>query len=184
MYHRTESLLFSTPQERMQQRAGATIHAMRPIAKAGIVAGGYVAAFAVAWLVVSIYVASTSGPDRQTYGAMYGFGDMLLFLAVFGLAAVPATRAALLFLRPRRGFWRALSIASLVIAASGVVALLVYVVPTLHSLAALAPLRIFAAPLFGAFFFLSGVLAPNRCSRISLLCATGVEAAVFAYIAV
>src|SRR5438045_8405183 len=101
----------------MQQRAGATIHAMRPIAKAGIVAGGYVAAFAVARLVVSIYVASTSGPDRQTYGAMFGFGDMLLFLAVFGLAAVPATAAALFFLRPRRRSSRAPSFTSPFIAA-------------------------------------------------------------------
>jgi hypothetical protein len=66
---------------------------MRPFVKAGFVAIGYVAAFAIAWLIVGMYVAATSSPDRQ--GGMSAFGDSLLFLAVFGLAAVPATGAAL-----------------------------------------------------------------------------------------
>ena len=54
---------------------------MKPVAKAGLVAIGYVAALAVALLVVGMYVARTSGPDRQSYGAMFAFGDSLLFLA-------------------------------------------------------------------------------------------------------
>jgi len=63
----------------------------KPAAKLGIVAAGYVVALAIAALVTSVYVASTSGPDRQTYGGMYAFGDSVLFLGVFGVAAIPAT---------------------------------------------------------------------------------------------
>jgi hypothetical protein len=77
---------------------------MRPVAKAGLVTLGFIAAFAIAWLVVGIYVAATSGPDRQSSSGMYAFGDSLLFLGAFGLAAVPATGAALFFLRPRPAF--------------------------------------------------------------------------------
>jgi hypothetical protein len=62
---------------------------MRPVAKASLVALGYVAALAVTLLVAGIHLAETSGADRQ--GGMSAFGDSLMLLAVFGLAAVPAT---------------------------------------------------------------------------------------------
>src|SRR5215470_32852 len=81
---------------------------MRAAAKVGLVAAGYVGALVIAYVVVAVYVASTSGPDRQTYAAMYDFGDSLLFLAVFVVAALPATAAVLFFLRPHRSFWLAL----------------------------------------------------------------------------
>ena len=82
---------------------------MRPAAKAGIVVAGYVAAVGVASLVLRVYIAATDGPDRQTYVGMYAFGDSLLFLGVASVAAIPATGAALFFLRPYRGFWKVLS---------------------------------------------------------------------------
>jgi hypothetical protein len=71
---------------------------VRPLVKVGLVVAGYIVAFMVASAVVAIYVAATSGPDRQTYSVMYGFGDDLLFLAVFGVAAVPPSGAVLFFL--------------------------------------------------------------------------------------
>src|SRR5262249_5052254 len=70
---------------------------MRPLAKVGLVGAGYVGAFAIASAVVTAYVASTSRPDRQNYGAMVDFGDSLLFLAVLGVAAVVPTGTALFF---------------------------------------------------------------------------------------
>ena len=140
--------------------------------------------------VVTIYVAATSGPDRQTYGVMYGFGDDLLFLAVFGVAAVPATGAALFFLRPYRSFWLVFSVVALGIATTGLTVLIGYVASRtadvrfiLHVWSALAPLRILIAPLFALNFFLSGLFAPNRSYRIALLVAAAIEAAVFAYVA-
>jgi len=163
---------------------------MRPLARVGLVLGGYVVAFVVASAVVSVYVAATSGPDRQAYSAMYGFGDDLLFLAVFGIAAVPASGAALFLLKLYRAFWLALSIAALGIAATALAALIGYVAARtadapslLHTWSGLAALRILVAPLFALGFLLSGLLAPNRSSRFALLAATVLEAAVFAYVA-
>lgn len=135
---------------------------MRPVAKAGLVALGYIAAFAIALLVVGTYLATTSSPDRQ--GGMAAFGD-------------PA-------------FWLTLSIASLAAASTSVAAVLIYAPPRafdppslVHSWSALAVLRILAAPLFAMFWLLSGLFAPNRSSRLSLIAASTIEMAVFAYVA-
>ncbi|HVK56452.1 MAG TPA: hypothetical protein VM532_15675 [Burkholderiales bacterium] len=164
---------------------------MKPFAKAGLVAAGYIAAFAIASLVVAIYVAATSGSDRQASGGMFAFGDSLLFLVVFGLAAVPATCATLFFLRPYRAFWVILSVAALVITTTSLAALLGYVATktsdprsVLHYWSAFAVLRILVAPLFATAFLLSGLFAPNRAARVSLFVAMGIETAVFAYVAV
>lgn len=163
---------------------------MRPFVRVGVVVVGYVVAFLVAFAVVAIHVAATSGPDRQAYGVMYGFGDDLLFLAVFGVAAVPPTAAALFFLRSYHSFWLVLSVVALGIATTGLAALVDYVATRtadagsiLHTWSALAVLRILGAPLFVPAFLLSGLFAPNRSSRIALLVATAMEAAVFASVA-
>jgi hypothetical protein len=88
------------------------------------VAGGYVGAFLLTVAIVAIYAASTSGPDPMASSGMYAFGDLLLFLAVFAIAAIPPTGAALFFLRANRLFWRGLLAATLVIALTGLVAAL------------------------------------------------------------
>lgn len=164
---------------------------MRAPAKVGLVALGYVGAVLVALAIVALYIAYTDGADRPASGGMHAFGDGLLFLAVFGVAAVPATVAALVFLREYRRFWLVLSVAGLVIAGTGLAAFICYLATrtveagsNLHSWSALAILRILVAPLFALGFFLSGVFAPNRGPRIALFVATVVEAAVFAYVAV
>ena len=59
---------------------------------------------------------------------MYDFGDSLLFLGVFGVAAVPATSAGLFFLRPCRSFWLALSVVALGLALTGVAACVEFLV--------------------------------------------------------
>ena len=164
----------------------STAMALRPGAKAGLVVGGYAAALAVAWLVVTIYQAATSGADRQNYDMMFACGDSLLFLAVFGLAAVPATAAALFLLKPRAAFWRVLAVASLAIAATAVAGLVGHFASagfgsssSLRTWSAFGTLRIFFSPLFAIFFLLAGLIAPIRPARISLLIAAMVEAAVF-----
>jgi hypothetical protein len=163
---------------------------MRPLAKVGLVLAGFIAAFMVASAVVAIHVAATSGPDRQGAGGMYGFGDDLLFLAVFGVAAVPATGTALFFLRPYRSFWPVLSVVALGVAITGITAVIDYVAAGtadahsfLYTWSALAVLRILIAPLFALGFLLSGLFAPNQSSRIALLAATLIEAAVVVYVA-
>ena len=95
---------------------------MKPIFKVALVAGGYVAAFLMASAVVAIRVANTSGPDAQAASGMYAFGDAFLFVAVFGVAALVPTGAALFFLRPYRRFWIVLSALGLAVAVTGIAA--------------------------------------------------------------
>ena len=162
---------------------------MRAAAKVGLVAAGYVGAFLVASAVVAIYITSTSGPDRQTYGAMYDFGDSILFLAVLAVAAVPATGAALFFLRPHRSFWLAICVAAPAVAVTALVAMIQYVAgqgaggAAAHTAwSALAVLRILASPLFAGAFFLSGLLAPGRAFRLVLFTATLIEMVVCSWV--
>src|SRR5262245_66480261 len=95
---------------------------MKALAKLGLVGAGYIGAFAIASAVVALHIATTQGPDRRDYAAMFDFGDSLLFLGVFGLAAALPTGAALFFLRPYPRFWRVLSIAAMGVAATGAAA--------------------------------------------------------------
>jgi hypothetical protein len=161
---------------------------MRPVAKASLVALGYVAALAITLLVAGIYLADTNGPDPQ--GGMSAFGDSLMLFAVFGLAAVPATGAALYFLRPHPAFWLTLSIASLAAASTSGIAAVIHAASSsvepfsfLQAWSAFAVLRILVAPLFAILWLLSGLFAPNRSARLSLLAASMIETAAFAYVA-
>ena len=163
---------------------------MRPIVKVGLVVAGYVIAFAITSAVIAIYVTATNGPDRQSSGGMSAFGDSLLFLAMFGVAAVPATCAALYFLRPYRLFWLVLSVAAFCTAITGLAALIDYIASLtadaaslFHTWSALALLRILVAPLLVLVFLLSGLFAPQRSYRIALLVATASEVAVFTFLA-
>lgn len=158
---------------------------MRPLVKAGLTGAGYVAAFAIASAVVAIYVTAANGPDRQSSSGMYAFGDVLLFVAVFVVAAVPATCVALYFLRQYSFFWVLLSLVASGIALSGLAAVIVYLAArntdadsVLHAWFGVAVLRIFAAPLFGLTFLLAGIFAPGRFARGTLLIGTGIEGAV------
>jgi hypothetical protein len=162
---------------------------MRPAAKVGLVGAGYLGAIAFASAVVTVYVAATSGLDRQSSGGMYAFGDSLVFLAAFGVAAVVPTGAALFFLRPCRAFWSVLSVTALVVAATAGAALFEYLAsqgPGPHSVenwSALAVLRILMAPLLALAFLVSAVMAPARRPRLALLVATAVEASVSVWVA-
>lgn len=158
---------------------------MRPLAKTGWVAAGYGAALAIAVATVGLYVAVTSGPARQNSSGMFAFGDSLLFLAVFGVAAIPATGGALFFLRPCRPFWRVLSLTACGIASTGLVAAFVacLAIPASDWVAS-SVLRILMAPLFATTFLLAGLFAPNRSFRMALLVAAAIEASVFVVVAI
>jgi hypothetical protein len=159
-----------------------------PAVKISVVAVGYVAAIIVAFAAVAIRIAYTSGPDGQAASGMYAFGDALLFIAVFGVTALIPTGAALFFLRPYRAFWHVISGLALAVAVTSIVAAALYasgrdtVAPSpLASWAALSVLRILIAPLLALTFLVSALLSPDRTSRLALLAATVMEAAVGAY---
>jgi hypothetical protein len=81
---------------------------MKPIARFCLVAGGYVAALLLAWVAVAIAGADSTSAAAQASSGMSAFGDAILFLGVFGIAAVVPTGAALFFLRHHRHFWKLL----------------------------------------------------------------------------
>lgn len=160
---------------------------MRPIAKVGVVIGGYVGAVLVAFGVTALYIAATPGIDRQLYAGMSAFGDSLVFLAVFGLAALVPTGAGLWFLRPSRAFWLAYPAAALAIAATAVAAALIdfagHTAPqgsAISMWAGLSMLRVFLSPLCALAFALSALIALQPRARRSLFVAAGLEAAAFA----
>jgi energy-converting hydrogenase Eha subunit A len=163
---------------------------MKPSSKFISVVVGYAVALVTASVVVSIYVAATDGPDRQGSDGMYAFGDSILYLGIFGLASIPATGAALFFLRPYRLFWRIASICALAVAAIGVASLAVNLfyrnegtASVLGIWSALTPLRFLLTPLFAIAFGLSFLFAPARSFRIAFFCATAVETVVFIWVA-
>jgi hypothetical protein len=115
---------------------------------------------------------------------MYDFGDSLLFLAVFGVAALPPTVAALFFLRPHPLFWKVSSIGALAMAATAVAALFACLAPgAFRTWSALAPLRVFLAPLMALLFLLSALFAPTRSFKRTFAIATAIEATLFVSVA-
>jgi hypothetical protein len=152
-----------------------------------LVVAGYAIALLIALGLTHAHQVATGGPAWQGYSGMLAFGDSVLFLGVFGLTAVPATGAALYFLRPVRRFWQIASITALAIAATGLAAFFGYLLfrstQPASMLVALSPIRILLAPLFGTAFFLGLLFAPSRPGRLAFLAATVIEAVVFISVA-
>ena len=160
---------------------------MKPVIKGGLIAAGYAAAILIAAAAVAIRVANTNGPDAQASGGMHAFGDAVVFVAVFGVVALLPTGAALIFLRPYRPFWVALSVFSLGVAATGVSAAILVAIgrhaepSLLATMAAFSVLRILVAPLVGLAFLVTALLSPYRNPRLAFFGAALLEAAVSTY---
>lgn len=75
---------------------------MNGLAKLGLVIGGYVLACLVAGMLMYIYQVFTQNAAAQASSGMYAFGDLLLFVGVFGVLAIIPTGLGLYFLI-RRG---------------------------------------------------------------------------------
>jgi len=163
---------------------------MRPSVKIGLVVAGYAIALVIASVVVAVQAVFMSSVDRQASSGMSAFGDILLFLAVFGAAAIPATGVGLYFLRPHGPFWRAFSFIALAMAATGVAACVVIVAgrstgtdSALRAWSDLAVIRVLAAPFLALMSGLSFFFAPNRIARVALAVAAAIEAATFGLVA-
>jgi hypothetical protein len=158
-------------------------------AKAGIVLGGYAAAAFLAFAVV--YVWSELRPDRDTSSGMAAFGDAIFVFGLFAVGSVPATCAALYFLRPYPVFWRFLSFAGVALSLSGAAAAICFFVSrralqgsALAMWGAFAVLRILSAPLFALALFAACAFAPDRPARRTLLIASLIESAAFGSVVV
>jgi hypothetical protein len=158
---------------------------MKPYQKVAWVLGGYLACFLLAYGIAAVYVAHTAGPDRQTSGGMYAFGDAMLFLGLFGVSSLVPTAIALCFLRPYRRFWTVLSGVSLAFAALAIGAVVLFYVgrgdpKTARGMwVAYSVLVILATPLLSLAFAVCAVFSPHRSARIAFIASTFAEAAVF-----
>jgi hypothetical protein len=152
-----------------------------------LVAGGYGGAVLAAFVVLRLHVLATDTPDRQSAAGMYGFGDTVVFVGAFALAAIPATAVALYFLRSAPRFWLWASVTAVALGTTAVAAMLSYLLRAPgypdNAWTALAPLRILLAPVLGLGFFLALILAPTRSSRWLLLAATAMELGAFLAVA-
>jgi hypothetical protein len=162
---------------------------MRPVAKAGVVAGGYAIAVLVAVAVVAVYIWLTDSPDRDLSSGMHAFGDGLLFLGVLTLASIPATGVGLFLLRPVRAFWIAASVVSLLYAATAIPAVIDHFALRLPPNGpmpvwpALLSLRLILAPFSGFAFFFAGLFAPGLRFRGAFFGAMTVEVVAFSCLA-
>lgn len=66
--------------------------------KIGLVVGGYVIACLIASVVVYAWQLLTQSAVAQASSGMYAFGDLLLFLSVFGILALIPTGVVVFFL--------------------------------------------------------------------------------------
>ena len=157
---------------------------MKPLAKAGIVAAGYACALAIAVAVTAARIqANAQNPDAYAAAGMYSFGDSLLFVFTFGVAALPPTGLAFYFLRPAQWFWNTAAACAGALASTNVLAALVYwaerLLPqwsaTLDDWSAFAVLRMIVAPLAAAAFFVCAEFTPERRPRRALRIAGACE---------
>jgi hypothetical protein len=159
------------------------IERVKRYTKAGIVLAGYAVAFAAAVIVFDLRMRANAGnPDAQ--GGMQAFGDSLLFLYVFGFAALLPTALALYYLRPVQTFWSVFSKTALVIAATALAAALVILLskqPPLQSAltipAVFGVLRLLLSPVLCPAFIACAFISPDTRSRRMLGIAAAVECA-------
>jgi len=71
---------------------------MSNLAKFGLVIGGYVAACLIASGIVYMYQYFTQDAASQASAGMSAFGDLILFIGIFGVLALIPTALALYFL--------------------------------------------------------------------------------------
>ena len=153
-------------------------------AKTAIVAGGYIGALLAACSVLAVYIAQTSGSDRDHAGGMYAFGDALLFLVAWGAASTPPTLLALYFVRRVHVLWSILSMSALAVSLTGLAAAVTVSDPHLSASgvwSALAVPRIFFAPVLAAIFALTAMLSYQARHRWWLMAAAGLECVTSAY---
>src|SRR5688572_25118710 len=160
---------------------------MKTLLKVAGVVGGYTAAWLAASATVAFRAARMDDVTAQASSGMYAFGDSLLFLAVFGVAALVPSGLALSLLREHGRVWAVLPILGLAIAVTGVTAAIVFAVgshappSTLATLAGFSVLRILVAPLIALAFLVCTIFSPRGASRSALIAATAMETAVSVY---
>ena len=150
--------------------------------KTAIVLGGYLAAFAVACLILWVYRTWLVPPGADNSGGMAAFGDMILFLGAWVFLSIFPTALALYFLRSNEPFWLFFSIGALALSLTGVLWEGLDLVagisrsPSAGWWGPLGMMRLAGSPLLSGGFGLFTLLAPAKRPRLFLALATVIEA--------
>lgn len=164
---------------------------MKVLERVLMVLCGYGVALGAAWVAVDLWQRSTQGPEAQASAGMYAFGDMILGMTVFGLAALVPTGLGFYFLRGAGRVWTVLAWAALAVALTAPAWALAMAldrrIPAgaslFHLFAALGVIRVFCAPLLGLAFGLGALFAPQGRPRLLFLAAVLLEASICGYVA-
>jgi hypothetical protein len=158
------------------------VQPLRPLAKAGIVAGGFAAALVVACVAVYVRQIFTQGPEAQASSGMSAFGDVMLGVAVFGLLSLVPLALGLYWLRSHAPFWSFLSWGAVLFALTGPLAVLVsgWLRQPAGNWAFLADVRIGLMPLTALALLTTGLVAPQPKPRWILIGAALLDGGIFA----
>lgn len=155
---------------------------MTRTAKAGIVIGGYVAAFAASGAAGWGYDRWAASQPYDTSGGMYAGGQLITQLAVLLATSLPPTLLALWWLRRNEKFWQAMAVMSLVFAGAGLLAVLSPLVLVEDSsrgwrviLELVRISQLLGVPLWTLAMGLIAVLAPFQSARRMMTIAVAVE---------
>ena len=160
---------------------------LKMLIKPSMVVAGYVAAFLVAD--AALYLRELRMPaEAKTSVGMYAFGDLILFVEVFGVSATVPTALALYFLRPFRKLWLVFSIGCLTLAVTGLIAAPVVIwthslradADVWQALASVGILRTLLSPMLVPSFLVAAVAAPTWHCHWTLLAAMAMEGVAFA----
>jgi hypothetical protein len=145
------------------------------VARAALIVGGYAAACAAGAAAVWLHDRTLSAADQLAMSGMLAFGDTVLFCAVAAPVAIVPTVALFGAIGRAPRFWRAYAVTSLLLAITGIVEAVMFLLPMnthvalLEGLRRVSPLRVLAGPVFFAGYTpgLLPVAAPNR--RLTVL---------------
>ena len=158
---------------------------MKKSVKIGIVIAGYILALVGAFVLTYIRELATQGTDAQASQGMFGFGQDILFLLVFGGLALIPTVLAFYFLRASEKFWNGFALLCLVFSIVGIVvvmtnalinARILHISESSSAVISLfGVLGAFGGPILITGFLVLAVIAPARHPRILLLASAGLE---------
>ena len=165
---------------------------MKKSVKIGIVIAGYILALVGAFVLTYIRELAAQGTDAQASQGMFGFGQDILFLLVFGGLALIPTVLAFYFLRSSEKFWNRFAVLCLAFSIGGVLIVIAnawinanggYGSSSIAAVLSLfGVLGMFGAPLLIVGFLILAVIAPSARSRFLLLTSAGFEILAELYI--
>jgi hypothetical protein len=157
------------------------VKALRPSVKVGVILLGLVVAMVIAWFAVAIEHRMNPLPPEEASGGMAAFGDLVLYLAVFGVTALVPLALGLYWLRAVARFWSALTWGAGPFALTGLAALvaIIWVGHTTSSWILLAHARFGLMPLSALALLTCAIIARRPRHRWLLFAAAVVDGGIF-----